>query len=165
MTDTNTNAPQTSSSAARVMAAATDLGLEIKVVTHGTSTRTAQEAADACGVDVAQIVKSMIFADGADTLTLILVSGRHNADLGAIEAREGLTLARANARRIRDETGFAIGGVAPIGHLKAMPVYMDETLLTLPEVWCAAGRPDNMFAVAPAALAKATGATIIKVTE
>lgn len=156
--------PAAPSSQARVTAAATAHGLDIEIVTHATSTRTAAEAAAACGVDVAQIVKSMIFEDQRGALVLTLVSGRHNADLAAIEAREALALKRADARRIRDETGFAIGGVAPIGHINPMPVYMDETLLEWPAVWCAAGRPDNMFAVAPDRLAKATNATIIRVT-
>ena len=85
-------------------------------------------------------------------------------NLAAIEARQGVSLKRANARRIRDETGFAIGGVAPIGHLTPMPVFMDETFFAWEALWCAAGRPDNMFAIAPDDLAKATNATIIRVT-
>lgn len=151
------------SSQARVEADAAALGLAIEVVTHDRPTRTAAEAAEACGCNVAQIVKSMIFEDAAGALVLILVSGAHNADLEAIEARENLSLKRANARRIRDETGFAIGGVAPIGHLTRPTTYMDETLLTHPVVWCAAGRPDNMFAVDPNKLCAAVHPQVISV--
>ncbi|MBW3098373.1 YbaK/EbsC family protein [Pseudohoeflea sp. DP4N28-3] len=128
------------------------------------STRTAEEAAAACGCTPAQIVKSLIFQNAASKeLVLLLVSGAHNADLAQIKSAHGLDLERCDGRRVRDETGFAIGGVAPIGHLQALPIYMDETLLSYDQVWAAAGRPDSVFRVEPQALAGATGAQILKV--
>lgn len=152
------------SSLERVKSAAEALGLPIEILTFERSTRTAAQAAEACGCDVAQIVKSMVFQDGDGALALVLVSGAHNADLPAIRQRHNLDLSRADAQRVREETGFAIGGVAPIGHITQAPVYMDETLLSHGTVWCAAGRPDSVFALSPERLRAATHARIIRVT-
>lgn len=152
------------SSLERVRQHADRLGLSIEVQRMEQSTRTAEDAASACGCDVAQIVKSLIFEDAiSGELLLFLVSGRHNADTDFIAATYGLKLKRCDPRRVRDETGFAIGGVAPIGHLSEPSVYMDNLLLTFPVVWCAAGRPDTVFSVAPAALRDAVQAEIIDV--
>lgn len=146
------------------MKAAEAAGLSIDLKVMHQSTRTAQDAANACGCAVAQIVKSLVFEDAATSgLVLLLVSGAHNADADYLSEKEGLQLKRCDGRRVRDETGFAIGGVAPIGHLAPLPIYMDETLLTFEEVWAAAGRPDSVFRVDPKALAKMTGASVITV--
>lgn len=80
-----------------------------------------------------------------------------------MRAEYGLDLKRCDARRVRDETGFAIGGVAPIGHLKPVRTLMDETLLAHAIVWAAAGRPDSVFGVEPQALRDAAGAEVIGV--
>ena len=146
----------------RVAADARRLGLAIEIRRMDASTRTAAEAATACGCDVAQIVKSLVFASG-EGLLLLLVSGAHNADLAAVAARIGRPLERCDARRVREVTGFAIGGVAPIGHLTHLPVVMDEALLAHSVVWCAAGRPDSVFSVAPEALRDALGAEVVSV--
>ena len=157
-------APRPGSSMARVEDAAEALGLAIEIKVMDRSTRTAEEAAAACVCDVAQIVKSLVFEDAATgALVLLLVSGRHNADLTYIAEVYGAKLKRCDGKRVRDETGFAIGGVAPIGHLAPVPVFMDETLLTFDAVWAAAGRPDSVFRVDPKALAAAVGATVIAV--
>ena len=115
-----------------------------------------------------QVMIDQGFGDGSSAalqsaITLLLVSGGHNADLDHIASAHGLNLGRCDGRRVRDETGFAIGGVAPIGHKIAVPVYMDEALLDYDVVWAAAGRPDSVFSVDPKALAQATGATVIDV--
>lgn len=146
----------------RVADAARALGLDIDILRMAQSTRTAADAAAAAGCDVGAIVKSLVF-DGGDTLVLLLVSGAHDADLAAVGRRIGRTLARCDARRVREVTGFAIGGVAPLGHKAALPVYMDAALLAHPTVWCAAGRPDAIFAVHPRRLADATGAELVEV--
>lgn len=154
-----------SSSLERVRREAETLGLPIEIRTMVQSTRTAEEAAQACGCDVGQIVKSLVFTDAESArLVLLLVSGRHTVDTDFVAVTHGLRLERADARRVRDVTGFAIGGVAPIGHLTAPSVYMDGTLLSFAVVWCAAGRPDSVFSVAPALLRDAIGATVIAVT-
>lgn len=159
----NAPAPAPRSSIERVEADAARLGLVIEIRRMDQSTRTASDAAAACGCDVAQIVKSLVF-ENADTgaLALLLVSGAHDADLGHLAA-SGLRLKRCDARRVRDETGFAIGGVSPIGHVTPVPTYMDETLLSYDVVWCAAGRPDSVFSVAPGALRDAVRAEVISV--
>lgn len=152
------------SSMARVASAARQAGLSIRILKMAQSTRTAQQAADAAGCDVSQIVKSLVFENLAtNKLNLMLVSGAHNADMDYISASYNLTFTRCEVRRVRDETGFAIGGVAPIGHLNPITVYMDRTLFDHSEVWAAAGRPDSVFSVEPRALATAIQAEIIDV--
>lgn len=152
------------SSMERVVNAAEAAGLSIDLKVMDQSTRTAEDAAKACGCFVAQIVKSLMFEDAATGgLVLLLVSGAHNADADYLAEQEGLQLKRCEGRRVRNETGFAIGGVAPIGHLAPIPIYMDETLLTFEEVWAAAGRPDSVFRVNSEALAQMTGASVITV--
>jgi len=147
------------SSIERVRQAAAALGFPIQIQTMTESTRTAQDAAQAVGCDVAQIVKSLIFENqGNGNLVLLLVSGKHNVDTAFLATTEGLKLKRADVNRVREETGFAIGGVAPIGHLSPLPVYLDESILSFDCVWCAAGRPDSLFACSPQALLQATGA-------
>ncbi|MCO6408304.1 YbaK/EbsC family protein [Hoeflea alexandrii] len=152
------------SSMARVARAAKDAGLEIRILKMTQSTRTAEEAAVAAGCDVSQIVKSLVFENtSSGELNLMLVSGVHNADMDYISEHYNLSFTRCEVRRVRDETGFAIGGVAPIGHLNAIAVYMDRTLLDHDLVWAAAGRPDSVFSVDPKALASAIGAELIDV--
>ena len=152
------------SSMARVARAAAEAGLKIRILKMAQSTRTAEEAADAAGCEVSQIVKSLVFENtSTKKLELMLVSGAHNADMDYISTHYGLSFARCDVRRVRDETGFAIGGVAPIGHLNPIAIYMDRTLLDHTEVWAAAGRPDSVFSVDPKALATAIGAEPIDV--
>jgi len=131
------------SSMARVAHAAAEAVLKIRILKMAQSTRTAQEAADAAGCDVSQIVKSLIFENTQTrNLDLLLVSGAHNADMDYISERYGLTFTRCDVRRVRDETGFAIGGVAPIGHLTPITVYMDRVLLDHMVVWADSGIKD-----------------------
>jgi len=143
----------------RVAAAARALGLAVDVVRMPASTRTAEEAALACGCTVAQIVKSLVFEAGDGGLRLLLVSGANRVDPVAVEAATGERLSRADPKRVRAETGFAIGGVPPVGH--PAPVLMDRDLLAHATVWAAAGAPDAVFEIAPDALRAATGATVI----
>lgn len=144
----------------RVSQAARDAGLEIKIRRMGESTRTAQDAANQCGCAVGQIVKSLIF-EGEDTgrLMLFLVSGDRQLDLAKAAALADEKLKRADPRRIREETGFAIGGVSPIGHKVAITAYADRTLLDHDVVWAAAGAHDAVFSSEPNALITAAGAT------
>ena len=154
------------SSIERVRRAAETLGLEIDIVRMDQSTRTAQEAADACGCSVAQIVKSLVFVNAeTEALILLLVPGDKNADLALIEQHYGLKLQRCDTRKVRNETGFAIGGVAPIGHINPIRILMDQSLLTHPVVWAAAGRPDSVFSVEPKSLCAAIGAETVSVSK
>lgn len=157
--------PKPGSSMERVAQDAERLGLEIELRVMDQSTRTAEDAAAACGCEVGQIVKSLVFENADDgSLALLLVSGNHNADLDYISDKYGLKLKRCDGRRVRGETGFAIGGVAPIGHKAPIATWLDESLLDYDAVWAAAGRPDSVFRVDPRALAEAIEPQIIAVT-
>jgi prolyl-tRNA editing enzyme YbaK/EbsC (Cys-tRNA(Pro) deacylase) len=149
--------------ARRVADAAAALGLSVAVKEMPASTRTAEEAAAACGCGVAQIVKSLVFA-GVETgrPLLLLVSGRNRVDEEAVAARIGERFTRADPRKVREWTGYAIGGIPPLGHAEALPTWMDEDLLIHDQVFAAAGTPTCLFGVAPRALAEATGARIIR---
>jgi prolyl-tRNA editing enzyme YbaK/EbsC (Cys-tRNA(Pro) deacylase) len=151
-----------SSSTDRVAHAAAAVGLAIEILVMPESTRTADEAARACGCSVAQIVKSLVF-ERVDTgaLVLLLIAGDRQADLGAAARVVGADLARADPKRVRRETGFAIGGVAPIGHLVELPVFIDASLLDHETVWAAAGAPNAVFSVDPRALQDATSAVVL----
>lgn len=143
----------------RVRRAAEQAGLVIEVVRMGESTRTAEEAATQCGCKVAQIVKSLIF-EGAESkrLYLFLVSGARQLDTDKAAALAGEKLRRADPRRIREETGFAIGGVSPLGQPAEIRRFADKSLLSFNTVWAAAGAHDAVFAAEPKALVVASGA-------
>lgn len=149
-----------SKSVKRVEQAAIALGLRIDVTRMTESTRTAEDAAFACGCDVKQIVKSLIF-EGSESreLKLILVSGAHGLNQDAISKLVGERLDKARPDRVRKETGFAIGGVAPIGAMCELDTYVDQSLLGFGAVWVAAGAPDAVFQINPQDLVRATRAT------
>jgi prolyl-tRNA editing enzyme YbaK/EbsC (Cys-tRNA(Pro) deacylase) len=153
--------PNASGSIARVTAAARAAGLDIEIRRMGASTRTAAEAAEQCGCAVAQIVKSLIFqGESSGRLYLFMLSGEHQLDLAKAAALAVEALKRADPRHIREVTGFAIGGVSPIGHLAAIPAFADQALLRFDRVWAAAGAHDAVFAAEPGALIAAAGATV-----
>lgn len=148
-------------STTRVTQAALAAGLEIEIIKLPVSARTAAAAAAGLGCDVGQIAKSLLF-EGTQTgaLKLILVSGAHELDLSRAKDLFGEPLDRADPKRVRAETGFAIGGVAPIGHMCPMPTFMDDALLIHPTVWGAGGAPETVFEITPQALLNATGAVL-----
>ncbi len=148
----------------RVANAARAAGLAIDVKVMPASTRTAEDAAAACGCDVAQIVKSLIFKGKASGRPyLLLVSGGNRVNEKAMAATLGEEIVRPDADFVRAATGFAIGGIPPLGHATPLTPWLDEDLLQFGTVWAAAGTPSAVFAVDPKALAAATGATIIPV--
>ena len=143
----------------RVKQAAQELGLAIEVITMPESTRTAAEAAEACKCAVGQIMKSLIFArEDTGDLVLLLIAGDRLADMDLAADTIGANLTRADAKQVRQVTGFAIGGVAPIGHLADLAVYMDSHLMKHATVWAAAGAPNTIFAVDPVVLQSTIGA-------
>jgi prolyl-tRNA editing enzyme YbaK/EbsC (Cys-tRNA(Pro) deacylase) len=153
--------PNAGGSLARVTEAACAAGMNIEIRRMGASTRTAAEAAEQCGCAVAQIVKSLIFqGERTGRLYLFMLSGEHQLDLAKAAALAKEPLKRADPRHIREVTGFAIGGVSPLGHLTAIPAYADETLPRFDRVWAAAGAHDAVFAAEPGALIAAAGATV-----
>lgn len=154
-----------SKSVRRVERAAAELGLAVEVRRLGNS-RTAEDAARACGCEVAQIVKSLVFR-GADSgaLVLLLVSGANRVNLELAAEAAGEPLLRADADEVQARTGFAIGGVAPIGHVEAPRIWIDRDLMRFATVWAAAGAPDAVFEVSPRELARATGARQVRLAE
>jgi prolyl-tRNA editing enzyme YbaK/EbsC (Cys-tRNA(Pro) deacylase) len=143
-------------SARRVQAALAEAGLDAEVRELPDSTRTAPEAAAAVGCQLGAIVKSLVFRAGA-TPVLALVSGDRRADEARLGALVGAPLGRADAEFVREATGYAIGGVPPLGHPAPLTTVMDEGLWRFETVWAAAGTPRCVFPVAPGALARALG--------
>lgn len=149
-----------SKSTKRVIAAAEAAGLTLDIKTMPDATRTAAQAAIAVGCDDSQIAKSMIFVgETSDALTLVITGGHHDIDLSRSVELFGEPLVRADAKRVRSETGFAIGGVSPIGHLNPVRTWIDSSLFDHAQVWAAAGTPHTVFAIAPATLQQISGAT------
>ncbi len=154
----------TSSSTRRVLTALHALGLDAEVTEMPGSTRTAVDAATAVGCDVAQIVKSLLFSSADGRAWLVLAAGPNRVDTEELAAHVGGPVRMADPATVRAVTGFAIGGVAPVGLAEEVPVLMDEDLLAHDVVWAAAGTPRSVFPIAPEALRDATGATVVRVT-
>jgi prolyl-tRNA editing enzyme YbaK/EbsC (Cys-tRNA(Pro) deacylase) len=150
-------------SAQRVAAALAAAGLAVEVVELPDSARTAPEAAAALGVAQGAIVKSLVFRVG-ETPLLALVSGDRRADERKLAALAGGELARADAAYVRAVTGYAIGGVPPLGHAAPLHTVMDDGLWRFGQVWAAAGTPHAVFGVAPDELARAVGAAPAELT-
>ncbi|MEM9358468.1 MAG: YbaK/EbsC family protein [Pseudomonadota bacterium] len=150
-----------SKSEKRVTKAAKKLGLRISIQTMPETTRSAADAAKACCCEIDQIVKSLIFeGENSNALKLVLVGGHHDLDLTKSKKIFGERLERADPNRVRSETGFAIGGVAPIGHLETLETWIDGDLLKHGIVWAAAGTPKSVFSVSPGHLARVTNAQV-----
>jgi Cys-tRNA(Pro) deacylase len=146
--------------AVRVASAARDLGLDIAVRTFPEGTKTAADAASAIGVEVGQIVKSLIFAVDGEVV-VAYVSGANQLDERKLAAAAGGRKAgRVDADVVREATGFPIGGVPPFGHATALRVFVDEDLLAFDEVWAAAGTWNDVFALTPQDLVRASGGTV-----
>jgi prolyl-tRNA editing enzyme YbaK/EbsC (Cys-tRNA(Pro) deacylase) len=131
--------------------------------------RTAQQAADALGVQVGQIAKSIIFRRKPDdAAVLVITSGDKRVDEAKVQAlvcTAGATLGRADAQFVKSKTGFAIGGVAPIAHATPSVCVMDRALFRYTTVWAAAGHPHAVFEITPTALQDLSGAPVADVAE
>jgi len=151
-------------SAKKVQDAARARALDIAVREMAESTRTAEEAAAACGVTVGQIVKSLVFLGRESGRPyLLLVSGANRVNEKDVARHLGEKLKRPDADAVRALTGYAIGGIPPFGHDTAMATYMDVDLMQYDVIWAAAGTPKAVFAVAPEKLREAAGAVVIEV--
>ncbi len=147
-----------SKSLARVTSALADLGIATDVLEMPGETRTAQDAAREAGCVVDQIAKSIIFrGEASDGVVLFITAGGNQVDVEKAAAIAGESLGRADAAFVRERTGFAIGGVAPVGHLTPSRIFFDPRLLDFDLVYAAAGTPRHIFPVAPATLMAATG--------
>ena len=144
----------------RVVEAGAALGISVTPVTFPDGTKTARDAADAIGVAVGQIVKSLIFGVDGE-LVLAYVSGSNQLDEAKLAAAAGgLRCSRVDADMVRTATGFPIGGVPPFGHATELPVFIDPDLLQYDEVWAAAGTWHDVFALSPGQLVTATSGTV-----
>ena len=150
-----------SKSLKRVVAALEAAGLDCPVLECAAETRTAEQAAEQAGCALDQIVKSIIFrGEKTGHVVLFLTAGGNRVDAVRASAVAGQPLGRADADLVRAETGFAIGGVAPVGHLTPIRAFLDPRLMEFDRVWAAAGTPRHIFAIAPADLHRVTGAEI-----
>lgn len=148
----------------RVRAALAAAGHDDTVQAFPEGTRSAAEAAAAVGCEVAQIAKSIVFRTG-ERPVLVIASGANRVDMAKVAAATGLVVKRADGGWVRDVTGFAIGGVAPLGHLAPPVVLVDEDLFTFTEVWAAAGSPMHVFRTTPEALLRISGGQRADVRE
>ena len=155
-----------SPSAEKVLTALQRLQLELQVVELPKTTRTAQKAAQAIGCTVGQIAKSLVFkTQQTERPILVIASGSNRVDEDRIGRLLGEGLGKADADFVRTKTGFAIGGVPPVGHIAAIETFIDEDLLKFEEIWAAAGTTHAVFRLTGADLVKATGGRIISVTK
>ena len=145
--------------AARVQAALRSLGVETEVIVLAESARTAAQAATACSVGVGQIVKSLVFVAGDEPI-LVLVSGANQADEHRLAALSGQAVRRADADTVRGATGYAIGGVPPVGHPRPLRVFIDRDLLGYDRLIAAAGTPHTVFPISPSDLCRVTGGAV-----
>jgi prolyl-tRNA editing enzyme YbaK/EbsC (Cys-tRNA(Pro) deacylase) len=152
-----------SKSLARVVAVLQSAGVVTAPLEMPGETRTAVQAAEAAGCALDQIVKSILF-QGKRGLYLFLTAGSNQVDAAKASALAGEELGRADAAAVRAVTGFAIGGVAPIGHLTASPLWMDPKLMEFKQVWAAAGTPRHIFAIDPSRLRDLAGAEVADFT-
>jgi len=153
-----------SPSACKVQEALRILGVTCEVREMDKTTRSAQDAARAVGCEVGQIAKSLVFK-GATTrqAVLVITSGSNRVDEKKLSERIGEPVLKADADFVRQQTGFAIGGVPPVGHAQPIAVFIDEDLLTYSEIWAAAGTPQAVFRLTPQELQKITNGRVIRV--
>lgn len=155
-----------SPSAQKIQDALCAAGFDLTVIEFAESTRTAQEAADRVHCTLGQIVKSLIFKGQTTSKPiLVLTSGCNRVDEKRIRLYAGEAIGRADANFVRSVTGYAIGGVPPLGHSQSMETYLDEDLLQYPTIWAAAGTPNAVFELTPDALQKMTAGRAVTVKE
>jgi prolyl-tRNA editing enzyme YbaK/EbsC (Cys-tRNA(Pro) deacylase) len=153
-----------SSSAQKVQEALKVHGVACQVIEMKQTTRSAQDAADAVGCQVGQIAKSLIFTGKKSKQPiLVIASGPNRVNEKTIRRHISEPLSMAKAEFVREHTGFAIGGVPPIGHLNPLKTFIDEDLSKFDEIWAAAGTPNAVFKLTPKELKKITNGEIISV--
>ena len=153
--------PASAPSALKVQAV---LGDAYEVLEFDAGTRTAADAATAIGCTVAEIAKSLLFrGKQSNRPVLVIASGDNRVDEKKVSALLGEKISRADADFVREMTGFAIGGVPPVGHATAPITLIDEDLMKFATIWAAAGTPNAVFQLKPAALAELTGGQLADV--
>lgn len=151
-------------SAQRVQAALDSLGIDCRIVELPVAARTSPQAADALGVEVGRIAKSLVFrASHSERAVLVIAAGDRRVDESRVAEALGEPIGRATPEFVREHTGFAIGGVAPLGHLRPLATFVDASLRRFDSVWAAGGTPHHVFPIAPAALLAASGGREIEI--
>jgi len=158
--------PDLSPSAKKVQAALQSLGYHHQIIEHEETTRTAEEAAATIGCEVGQIVKSLIFkTKQTSKAILVIASGSNQVDEKIIRREIGEKIGRADAEFVREQTGFAIGGVPPVGLIQNLLTFIDEDLLEYNEIWAAAGSPNAVFKMTPNELMEMSDGKVMKLAK
>ena len=153
-------------SATRVQAALDSAGVQTRVVEMPESTRTAADAAKAVGCEIGQIAKSLVFRGlSSGDAILVITSGANRVDEGLVAQAAGERIEKASAGFAKEQSGFAIGGVPPVGHTTRMRTFIDQDLLGYDLIWAAAGTPHAVFQFSAFELPRMTGGTVIAVTQ
>jgi prolyl-tRNA editing enzyme YbaK/EbsC (Cys-tRNA(Pro) deacylase) len=155
-----------SDSANRVQSFLLGKGFAFEVKELPGSTRTAQEAADSIGCDVAQIAKSLVFREkDSGQPVLVIASGSNRVNLAKIESMTGLKLGKADASYVKERVGYAIGGIPPVGHNQPLETILDADLMNYDVIWAAAGTPFAVFQLKPADLPSMTNGRWTELSE
>ena len=155
---------ETTPSVERVRAALLAAGHADTIEIFPDGTRTAQDAANAVGCTVAQIAKSIVLRAG-EQVVLVVASGANRVDTAKVATLVGQPVKSADGRWVRDVTGFAIGGVSPVGHQTPPRIFIDQDLKALDPIWAAAGSPRHVFRTSAEALVRMTGGTVADIRE
>jgi prolyl-tRNA editing enzyme YbaK/EbsC (Cys-tRNA(Pro) deacylase) len=150
--------------ARRVQALLREAGSDCMVTMLAATARSAAEAAASIGCTVAQIAKSLVFRSAGGCAVLVIASGPNRVDETKIAAALGERIGKADADFVRDRTGYAIGGVAPVGHPPGVRIFIDADLAKHDEIWAAGGHPHAVFRLTAAELVRLTNGTVIAVT-
>lgn len=152
--------------AAQVQEALDRIGVSLQVVELPDSTRTAAEAAEAVGCAVGQIAKSLVFRRvPSGQAVLVIARGDHRVDVELLAELIDEKIEIADADYVRQTTGFAIGGVPPVGHVRKLETYIDEQLFEFEQIWAAAGTPHAVFGLQPRQLQRVTRGEVIPVVR
>lgn len=155
-----------SASAKRVQDALNQFGVDCRVKELGESTRTAVDAANAVGCEVGQIVKSLVFrGKESGKAVFVVASGANMVNEKILASLTGEKIERATPDFVREQTGYAIGGVSPVGHPEPLTIFIDEDLLSYQELWAAAGTPNAVFALTPEQLCHITGGQVAAIKK
>jgi len=141
-------------------------GIKAKILAFEETTRTSELAAKAIGCKVAQIAKSLVFITNEKAAVLVIASGKSRVDTRKLAEKLGTSEAKiADAKTVKEATGFSIGGVPPVAHNKPLTTFIDARLMSFPVVYAAAGTPNAVFGIAPEDLKNVTSAEVADVFE
>lgn len=153
-------------SAQKVQEAIEAHGFANKVVELADSTRSSTEAAAAVGCEVGQIAKSLIFrGKQSNEAILVIASGAHRVDEKKLTQLSGEKLSKPDADFVREQTGYVIGGVPPLGHSRPLTTFIDQSLLEYTLIWAAAGHPHAVFPLTPQELVQMTGGQVVDIAQ